>query len=379
MTTIGQNLKLRNGVVYGVVTVAGRQRWKRCPYQGTAALKANRPLACVVKWLDKWMAGERDARTERTERTDAARVPTWQQLQSAYWQVSAAEHSEQGKPSRETVDENIVKLGTLLKQMNIAKDDYLTAGTPERVAAWIAMRAKDEAGRYSAMRTLAQASSVWARWTRPRYAALGLALPECLDKWPRVRALAPKYVDPPDELKRKTAEMGERLFIEEPGTWLAFFLMFHCGMRPGDAVRARMDWFRWDGNEILLGFTPHKTSRSAGGRTVEQRIGKTLFACVENARARMLGGAWDFVMPEREEDRLKRINRINDAMRGIGWRTEKAAYELRKLFVSAVYNSHGLQWAAAYSGDNPTTIERYYAAAYRRDAPVVDVAKVVMG
>ena len=377
MTTIATNLKLRNGVVYGVMTVGRRARWKRCPYQGTAALKAGKPLACVIRWRDKWMAEERNARTQRTE--SAARVPTWRQLMDAYWQVSAAEFAEQGRPSRETVDENLVKLATMLKQMEIKETDPLTVATPERVAAWIAMRATDEQGRYSAMRTMAQASSVWARWSRPRYAAAGLALPECLDKWPKVRALAPKYVDPPDELKRKTVEIGWELFLEEPGTWLAFFLMFFCGMRPGDAVRARVDWFRGGDNGMRLVFTPHKTSRSAGGRTVEQRIIPELWNCVWNATARAKVEGEVFLIPGDEQARRKAIDRVSEHMRRIGWQTEKAAYELRKLFVSAVYNSHGLQWAAAYSGDNPTTIERYYAAAYRRDAPAVDVGKVVAG
>jgi hypothetical protein len=66
-------------------------------------------------------------------------------------------------------------------------------------------------------------------------------------------------------------------------------------------------------------------------------------------------------------------------MRLWGWKTPKASYELRKMFVSAVYNAHGLMWAAAYSGDNPTTIEKYYGAAYRRDAPSLDVAQIVTG
>lgn len=376
MTTLARNLKLRDGVVYGVATINGRQRWKKSPIQGVKV-----PSPTLLKWRDRWMKEERAKAATAGDMPDKVAHVTWAQLINAYWQVSASENAWNGRPSSETVDENIVKLRTVLSQMKVEEKDALDVVTPERVSAWIAMRATDDRRRYSAMRTLAQATSLWARWTRPRYAALGIVLPECLDRWPKIRALAPKYVDPPDELKRKTVEMGAHLFVEDPAAWLAFAMMFFCGMRPGDAIRARVDWFRKDSNEMLLSFTPNKTRHSACGRSVEQRIESDKWNCMEKAWARS-GGVVEWVIPgEEEDDRRKAVDRVNSRMRAIGWTTEKAAYELRKLFVSAIYNhpDGGLKWAAAYSGDNPTTIERYYAAAYRRDAPMVDVGEVVSG
>jgi hypothetical protein len=66
-------------------------------------------------------------------------------------------------------------------------------------------------------------------------------------------------------------------------------------------------------------------------------------------------------------------------MREWGWDGGKTVYELRKLFVSAVYNSKSLRDASEYSGDNATTIERFYARSYRRDAPHIDVDAIIAG
>ena len=381
MKTIGKNLKLRNGVVYGVATIAGRQRWKKSPIQGVMI-----PTAALIKWRDKWLKDER-ARSVVEALKETASKTTWRQLIDAYWQVSAAEFAESGRPSRETVAENIVKTRTMLSQMNIQENDPLDMATPERVSAWIAMRATDERARYSAGRTMAQATSLWSRWSRPRYELRGIDLPACLDRWPRIRAMAPKYVDPPDELKRKTVEMGEEFYQKgrsgsgiDSDLFLAFTLMFNFGMRPGDACRAEWSWFvEKSPFEIKLVFTPHKTNRSAGGRVVEQRVPSDLWLKMKPFKRCFVPGD-RFVIAETEDGRQNRVlEELNTRLRNIGWKTEKAAYELRKLFVSAVYNAHGLQWASAYSGDNATTIERYYAAAYRRDAPTVDVGKVVAG
>ena len=77
------------------------------------------------------------------------------------------------------------------------------------------------------------------------------------------------------------------------------------------------------------------------------------------------------MVPGGADGRLEALEAVNAAMRSWGWKTEKLAYELRKLFVSQVYNEHSLAYASEYSGDNATTIEQFYARAYRRDAPEV--------
>lgn len=382
--TIARNLIARNGVVYGKARSGGKTVWKKSPYQLTAALGGRgKPKEELLAWRDGWladMAKEAERLRLNPDAEPVARVCSWRELIGAYEAAAPLQFARDGRPTAATARNNVVRLERVLRDLRIGLDELLTAATVDRVEKWIAGIVADEEddgeGRYLAACTLRQARSVWARWTREPYRRRGIVVPAMLDRWPRPAGFAPVYRDPVEALKLATAEGGAELERSTPGLWLAFALMRHCGMRTGDALRARWDWFAADpaGGGAWLRWMPKKTARSSRGRRVEQRLGVELWERLQAAgkAAGTLGGA--FVLAGDESARYGALERLNECMRAWGWETTKASYELRKLFVSEVYNGQGLTWAVAYSGDSAATIERYYAAAYRSAAPALGIA-----
>jgi integrase len=386
--TIARNLIARNGVIYGKARAGGKTVWKRAPYQASAALGGRgKPRQELLTWRDGWLADlAREAERLRLnpDADPVARVCSWRELIGAYEAAAPVQFARDGRPTAATARNNVQRLERLIRDMRIGMDEPLTAARPERVEQWIAGIVADEEddgdGRYLAACTLRQARSVWARWTREPYRRRGIVVPAMLDRWPRPAGFAPVYRDPPEDLKAVTAAGGAALERDDPGLWLAFALMRHCGMRTGDAVRARWDWFAGDPDGgAWLRWMPRKTARSSRGRRVEQRLGAEFWGLLEAAgrAAGTLGGVC--VLPGDEAARRRAVEALNACMRRWGWETEKASYELRKLFISEIYNAQGLTWAVAYSGDSAATIERYYAAAYRSEAPALGIGAPAVG
>lgn len=384
LTRIAKNLCLRNGMVYGKARAGGRNVWKRSPWQGSAALgRANKPTAALLKWRDEWMGDLRTAADRARKDPDAepaGRIPSWQELIDAYKVVAPRQFATAGSPAPETVHNNVVRLERLLSDIGVARTEPLTAATPQKIEDWvhgIVQHAADDHGaRYLAARTLSQARSVWSRWTLEPYRRRGFVVPRALERWPRPSGYAPIYQDPPEELKASTRTGASELETTDPAIWLAFALMRYCGMRPGDAQRARWEWIRKQETGARLLFTPHKTRQATRGRMVDQNLSADFWRRLLAAR-QACGDTDGFILPGGETGRQRAIDRVNEHMRLWGWQTAKASYELRKLFVSEIYNWKGIVWAASYSGDNPTTIERYYAAAYRKDAPALDIGEML--
>jgi len=382
-----ENLFLRDGVIYFRARIGGKLKCKKANYQGPAALtNQGNPRPALLQELAEWIGYERCQAELRRRNPDAApegSIPSWEQLVEVYQEIAKRRFAEDGRPTPATVKNNVQRLLKLLKDIGVAKTEPLTSVTAEEISEWNMERvssAQDtDKARYVSMRILGQVTSIWAKWTLEFYERRGLVIPASISRWPDIAGVAPRYKDPPDALKRATVEGGRKLAAENPSVWLTFALMFHTGMRPGDAERAEWAWFRElpDGRAKLT-FTPNKTRRSARGRQVEQVLTKDFWGRLCAAR-KAAGGTGPYVVPGAAIGRQKALETVNDLMRAWGWTTYKASYELRKLFVSAVYNKHGLMWAASYSGDNPMTIERYYTDAYRRDAPSLDVAQIVAG
>lgn len=52
---------------------------------------------------------------------------------------------------------------------------------------------------------------------------------------------------------------------------------------------------------------------------------------------------------------------LNKEVRSLGFRGNKAAYELRKICIDHIYQEYGAEKASAISGDDIKTITHYYA------------------
>ena len=380
------NLFLRNGVLYFRARAGNKLRMKRCPYQGTSALTSKGdPRPAVLKELSIWMGHERAQADERARNPDAipdGRVPTWEKLEEVYLEIVADHFARTGKPKPYVAKKNAKILRTLLKQMNVARSESMALATVAKFDKWVTARVTDEDEeeaahkRYSTSRIIGMAQSCWAKWTRDYYRRRGLVIPPNVDHWPQVEGFAPIYVLPAKELREVTDKGGQELEEQNPGLWLAFAMMRHHGMRPGDAQRAEWSWFQpAAGGKYRLRFQPSKTKRSTKGRYVDQTLTAAHWERLRAAWS-LAGDGGPFVVPGGEEKRLQAIVDTNTAMRKWGWETMKASYELRKLFVSEIFNRYGLVAASAYSGDNPTTIQYYYAAADPENGPVLDMPKL---
>jgi hypothetical protein len=383
---IGPNLALRNGRVVGRIRVKGVLRIVASPWQDEAALtRTGQPTKQLLRWLHTWEAQEREDAETRARDPDAAplgRVPTAEDLIEAYCRIGATRAANTGRLTLGTVRGNASKVRTLWKQAGLSMSQPIDQATPQRIEAWSQSRveASEDAAaeRYACARLVGQAASCWAQWTREPYRRLGLRIPACLDRWPTIEGTAPVYQDPPEPLKRATLAGGAVLELEDQECWLAYALMIWTGMRPGDVRRARWDWFREQASGgPRLQFAPEKTAGRTRGRMVDQIVSPDLWRRMLAARG---SDPRETILPA--AGAAAALERLNGRMRAWGWtvdRYAKASYELRKLFVSAVYNSRGLAWAAQYSGDNPTTIQTYYCAAYRRDAPSLEIESIIMG
>ena len=389
-TELPKNLVLRNRVLYFRARAGGKLRWRKCPWQDAGAFSARGTvLPCVLKSLAEWMGHERDLADQRARDPDAVpegRVPSWSELGAAYLEVAAAQFAKDKRPAPATARDNLQRLWYVLEHCGISRAEALDQARPERVDGWIQREVagaegeeEEDAVRYRISRTLAMATSAWARWTREPYRRRGIELPICLDRWPVVAAFARLYEDPPEVIKQATREGGLALERDQPAVWLAFALCYYCGMRPGDMQRAEWSWLQEgpDGGAVLR-FRPHKTARSTRGREVYQCLRPEFVARLRAAWARC-GDGGAHIVPGGRLGRDRADAALSAAMREWGWDGGKTVYELRKLFVSAVYNSKSLRDASEYSGDNATTIERFYARSYRRDAPQIDVDAIIAG
>jgi hypothetical protein len=371
------NLVMRRGGLYFRARVHGKLRWHKSPYQGSAAItRQGNPTDAVTTALAQWMGSEREAAELRRRNPDAVpngRIVSWEVLDATYPAIARLQRAVAGgRPSEATAEANRSRMRTLVGQMGLSMADPMDAATPQIFRAWLARRqdgmddqqaARD---RHSASTLVRMASSCWAQWTREYYRDRGIIIPPCLDRWPAIQSSAEAYELPPAELRKATAELGARLEQEHPAIWLAFALMRYHGMRPGCALRARWDWWRPAGNGAYsLRWQPGKTSRGGAGRWVDQTVSAELWGRLDACRKR-LGHDGEYVIPGSDLERQKAMETINEQLRAIGWDSDtydKAGYELRKLFVSEIFNRHGLAIASAYSGDLPTTIQTYYAAA----------------
>lgn len=383
---LAAGLFLIGDFAYAERTNGGKLVRRKSPMQGSAAVNARgKPTAALTAWQKQFNEQVDNAKWQELE---AARMrssaPTVGELCDIYLEIAAAEYAKEAEPRPETATQNAAAFRRVAKACGIGEDDRIDGMTPAAVERWIGefcgRYAADESdrARTSAWSQLAQAKGLWTKWTAPCYAARGMKLPECLFRWPTPkRNAAPCYRRPPDALREATAKWYASLEEILPGSWAAATLMLQFGMRPGDASELRWEAFSENGDHMVMRYVPEKTrGRTAKPRPVVWPCSRDLYA-----RLRRHGGA-EYAVPG--ASRTVRYNvfqdSLNPMMRTLGWDEKtygKACYELRKMCVDAIYRKYGLERAVQISGDNASTILKFYADPNVNGLEPVDVAGIV--
>ena len=271
-------------------------------------------------------------------------IPTIAQVMKCYRMAAYTERMKTGRPGEATVANALRGAANICNAAGIKLDAPVTALTRQRIDAALATFMSRDLTRISAWSYVCQLRGVFAKWCRPYYLDAGWEIPP-LDL-PVFRAKAPRYVRPSSEMISRVKAWYEQQTGE---CWFAATMMLEFAMRNGDVLRLREENFVERNDRHYLDYTPHKTELSSGRRVcwpihddIWQRI-------VDYGGLKCLGVT---------EETLVDINR---AMRSLGFRGSKGAYELRKICIDHVYQKFGAEIAVSLSGDDIKTITRYYA------------------
>ena len=279
-------------------------------------------------------------------------TPTLSELKAQYLEAAAIERLKTSKPSPTTVRNTLSGIRVFCAWL---KSDAPELGEPGDIGV-DALLAPKLLRRYvaallargirpiSALSFAAQFRQLFARWTRPYYEDLGWQIPPFPDVGGG-RQLQ-RYRRPPSELIERVKDWYHSL--KPDMTWYAATMMLEFAVRNGDVKRLGRGNFVDVKGRVFLNYTPNKTSHSSG-RVVKWPVHPDIWATLERLRP------WDRAMTDAP------FNRVNKAMRELGFRGTKGAYELRKLCIDHVYQRFGAEMAVSISGDDIKTITRYYA------------------
>ncbi|MGN0846656.1 MAG: hypothetical protein ACI4RA_04645 [Kiritimatiellia bacterium] len=262
-----------------------------------------------------------------------------------------------GRPSEDTVANALRGTCCVCKAAGIDLDGSITQLTRKAFDAALSMFVERGLTRVTAWSYLCQIRAVFARWCRPYYQEAGWEIP--LLDMPNFRAKPPRYERPSSELLTRVKAWYRQLTGE---WWFAATMMLEFAMRNGDVLRLGRDnfiartkggeWKRRSEAEAVqhyLYYTPHKTALSSG-RHVYWPIHEEIWRRYEE-----LGGIDCLDVTDETFDE------INHDLRALGFRGNKAAYELRKICIDHVYQKYGAEMAVSISGDDIRTISKYYA------------------
>lgn len=398
---IGRNLVVLNGVVKCRIKRRGKFHEWVAPYQGEHAYSCGKDgvkkaKPALVKWLKECERAIAEDRWQAIRSTHIrGGTPTIQEIFDAYRKEAEARQATTGSPSTRTITQCCGSLKRIVEASGLSVNDRVDKLTPEVIERWMIGRtslqpkgeARDHAV-YVCASILSQARCLFAKWLVVKYTKNGMSIPECVMQWPRYDAVwVPKYKDPPEDLKRRTIDAGEELRREMPHAWVLYWLIINFGCRPGDALRLTWGNFKMKpgagGERMYLEYAPHKTKASRGN-TVNIPVPAAVWQRLVEARPR--GEEPDdslIVQPDgQRKGRAGTLAALNAWMRGIGWSREnykKGAYELRKLFTSAVRNTYGVQLASDWCGSSVKMVQQYYAATYIERMPEIDAGAVIRG
>lgn len=400
-TKLARNLVVQDGIVKCRIKRQGKYVERTAPYQGDHAYSvgkdgALKPRAALIKWLAEI---ETAISEERFSALRATRMrggtPTFSELLAVYRRECEIRRDTTGRPVTSSIASQAGCLRRMIEGLGLSLSDRIDKLTPNAVDRWVAGKTslapkgelRDKA-LYSVRSEILQARCVFSAWLMAKYKAAGMEVDDDFQKRIPIPVCAwtPVYRDPPDALKRATVEGAESLKIEKPAVWSLYWLILSFGCRPSDAMRLRWGDFREiegdGGSRLYLVYTPHKT-RTSSRRSVTIPVADSVWreltaVCPRGDADEMIVKAYD-----KAKGRRSAHLELNAWMRSIGWSGEagyrKAAYELRKLFTSAVRNTYGVQAASDFCGSSVTMVQKYYAATYITRMPTPDTAAIIRG
>jgi integrase len=354
---VGDLLYVRNGRLYGMKRIDGKLVRKVAPLQGLDAVDTRgRPTMAAKRWVRQW-ADQLESADYFAEK-ESKKEPTWGELLEAYEIHARVEFEVSHSPRPETVEANLSVTRSLLRDAGVTMNDTISRLTVDRIDMVIQEMVARGVRSTSVHSILARLSSLFTGWVTDYYKRRNgweVKAPEV----PRMRSksfLVDRYQRPPEALREKTLTWYKSLEDTQPKVWLAATLMLQFGMRNIDACLLTWDHFKQEGDLMVLGYTPRKTSTSSG-RVVHVPFDKELYVRMRRAAGHktqlVLGG-----------EGKELYSSINAQMRCLGWDLEKytkASYELRKLCIDRIYREFGAEAATQVSGDDIKTVCRYYA------------------
>lgn len=271
-------------------------------------------------------------------------MPTISQVMKCYTIISRAERVKTGRPGMETVANALRGTRTVCEAAGIDLDSPVDALTRKAFDEALAVFMSRGMRRITAWTYVSQLRAVFARWCQPYYKDAGWILPPL--ELPVFRAQAPRYERPCADMMKRVKAWYERL---EGELWFAATMMLEFAVRNGDVLRLTKENFIEREGKHYLSYTPHKTALTSARR---------VFWPVHGAiwrRIDELGGLDGLSVTDETFDELNR------SLRSLGFRGNKAAYELRKICIDHIYQEYGAEKASSISGDDIKTITHYYA------------------
>ena len=279
-------------------------------------------------------------------------TPTLSELKAQYLEAATIERLKTSKPSPTTVRNTLSGIRVFCAWLkgdapelgepgNLGVD---TLVAPKLLRRYVAALLARGIRPISALSFVSQFRQLFARWTRPYYEDAGWRIPAFPDIGGNTQLQ--RYRRPPSELIERVKDWYHSL--KPDMTWYAATMMLEFAVRNGDVKRLGRGNFVDVKGRVFLNYTPNKTSHSSG-RVVKWPVHPDIWTTLERLRP------WDRAMTDAP------FNRVNKAMRELGFRGTKGAYELRKLCIDHVYQRFGAEMAVSISGDDIKTITRYYA------------------
>lgn len=304
----------------------------------------------------------------RDRRMRKAKEITFTQLLNTYEGIAAAERVRMGKPSVRRVSSAISGVGCILRECNISMNANITAMTRRKFDEYAVKAMGRDVSAVSVKAYFESFHALTAKWTSAYYKERKMQVPKF--DIPRVFVPPKRYNRPSEETTARVVSWYKSLERKKDITkWGIVAMMLNFAMRNGDVVALTWGNFKKHGADIMLEYTPHKTSKSSGRRVV-CRIAPKIWRRLVRLRGR---NATDNtpVFNHTKWNMVNYFNEIGKDMRRFGFDGSKSSYELRKLCVDNVYRHFGAEAASAISGDDIRTVMKYYA-----DSGIVNIGNV---
>jgi integrase len=397
---IARNLILADGMVKCRIKRKNKFMEWTSPYQGDRAYSMRAgvmvPKPALLKWLANVETALAEKRWEALTSTHIRRgTVSISKLIDVYEAAAARRRAVAGTPTERSTRLVVQRVRQIARAAGVAENETIDKLTPETIDKWIAKRVLDQTTpdrpREKALAVAADllnsARGIFARWALEEYRRQGIEIPDCVLRWPRpATAWRPQWHDPPRELKLRTLEAAKELRRDQPRVWVLFHVLLSFGCRPNDALKLRLSDFQMmpgaNGMRRCLVYRPNKT-QNRNAKTVTIPVPDRVWNELTIARA---AADWkdELVVPSipGHRGRQQVQEDLNKWMRSIGWTREHfyaGAYNLRKLFTSAVLVAAGEQAASDYCGSSIAMVRRHYGAFYTERLPEIDAAAIMQG